>query len=177
MEKIEIETKVTEILQKNPYAIKDTFVDVLKLAQGLDFVVGNAKLQQNEDGFIIVDPSRNELFGYKTQKVIGVNSSRDFPTKRFIIAHELGHFVFNAKEGKLFANREHKNIKGRSEKENKIDYFAACLLMPKDLFVNKVKELKESGYKDNKLIEILSDMFIVPVESARRRIEEVGEVL
>ena len=60
--------------------------------------------------------------------------------------------------------------------ENQADYFAACLLMPADIFSQKYISLKKSKmrYSEQEIVNELSDEFCVPNESVIRRIEEVG---
>lgn len=59
--------------------------------------------------------------------MIGVNHERDLFTKRFIIAHELDHYILHGENKPIFAQRE--KTHGRTPEENEIDFFAACLLM------------------------------------------------
>lgn len=166
IQKSRIEKKVEDILKN--YNLDDAgYVDVLKIAQDNDFLVGNARLKDDEDGFIIVNKSE-KISKYDTHKIIGVNSSRRFVDKRFIIAHELGHFFLNSDE-KIYAHREHRI--GKSDSENEYDYFAACLLMPKEKF----KEAFEDAMKNNKLnvIGSLESQFKVSKEVIRKRIKEL----
>ena len=137
-------------------------VDIIELAHKIGFVVGNAGLDDNDDGFIMVNEDADEILGIKTKKLIGVNVDRDYEKKRFIIAHEIGHYTLHCRGGKIFAHRD--SAHGRSEEENDVDYFAACLLMPEDAF--------KKAFKGNE-IEELSRIFEVPVDSIKRRIDEL----
>lgn len=154
-------------------------VDILELAKELGFQVGIAPLIDEEDGFIIVDDSTSSiqrLTGLKTDKIIGVNSERNIQTKRFIIAHELGHYCLHYKEevsDGMYAHRE--NRKGKNENENDADFFAACLLMPEKAFGKKYKELKDKGLLEDEIVILLANHFNVPKESATRRVAEVTE--
>ena len=147
----------------NEYSIDaSNGVDIVELAHQMGFVVGNAGLDDGDDGFIMVNEDADEILGIKTKKLIGVNADRDYEKKRFIIAHEIGHYTLHCKGGKIFAHRD--STHGRSDEENKLDYFAACLLMPKEAF--------EKAFKEND-IEQLSKIFEVPVDSVKRRILEL----
>jgi len=56
---------------------------------------------------------------------------------RFTVAHELGHYILHSKFGEtpMIAHREDHNIA-----EREANWFAAALLMPKDIFIHKSKE-------------------------------------
>lgn len=153
----------------------DRVVDVIGIAQGLGFVVGNAVLNEDDDGFIVVDESRKEIFGIKTDKLIGVNSNRTLEWKRFIIAHEIGHYILDFKEKNLeglYANRYHS--KGHSRRENAVDFFAASLLMPKNGFRSKYNEIKKKCSDSKEIVKELAKHFVVTVRMAERRVKELG---
>lgn len=174
MEKQRIEAKAQAVLRQFGM-LTDGQVDVLLLAQYAGFVVGNANLDDDEDGIILVNTKEESILGIKTQKLIGVNARRDLPAKRFIIAHELGHYFFRLEKKPggdiILARRE--RMADRSSEENEMDYFAACLLMPADAFRKKYVELKEMGILPSEMPERLSKLFNVPLISAERRVGEV----
>lgn len=174
MEKQRIEAKAQAILRQFGM-LTDGQVDVLLLAQYAGFVVGNANLDDDEDGIILVNTKEESILGIKTQKLIGVNARRDLPEKRFIIAHELGHYFFRLEKKTggdiILARRERLSDRGCEESE--MDYFAACLLMPADVFRKKYEELKEMRIMPSEIPERLSKLFNVPLISAERRVGEV----
>lgn len=168
MEKNVIEGKVIDVMDR--HVIKDDTnpsIDVAKLANKLGFEVRNMEMDDSDDGLIIVGDG---------VKLICINKDRSVPEKRFIIAHELGHFFLNPKSPIInFREKRH----GRSEDENDIDYFAACLLMPKEIFIesyNKVKtllSLKDDDLSYFDVSKILARLFVVPEMSALRRLKEL----
>ena len=169
-----LDDKATEVIRE--YGINPSNgYDIVFLAKSMGFFVATAPLDDGEDGFIIVDGNGNDVLGTGSNKVIVVNSSRNQDVKRFIIAHELGHYVFNGKDKEIFAHREKKRGKYK-EKEQDIDYFAASLLMPKDAFVEKYKHLRDNGKNLSERTTILSRIFLAPIESVLRRIEELNLV-
>lgn len=174
MEKVQIEQKASELLKNyEEYISDDSFVDIVGIARAMGFVVGQATLDDNEDGFIIIDNSKDELLGVKTKKLIVVNKNRDFNLRRFIIAHEIGHYYLECgNSDKAFASREHKT--GKSDKENEIDYFAACLLMPSESFIKKYNEYKEIFNDKIILTLLLSKQFGVTEKTCERRFEELA---
>ena len=175
MEKKQIEEKSEKLFEMAGSAEGE--VDVIKLAKTLGFLVGLTLLPEEEDGFIIADKDTKaieRLTGLRADKVIGINPERDLQTKRFIIAHELGHYILHyeaeASDG-MYAHRENK--KGKDDKENEADYFAACLLMPCVSFKKKYEELKKKKNSQEDIIILLQNYFNVPKESVERRLIEV----
>ncbi len=147
---------------------------MINIARKMGFLVGNIDLDDNEDGFVIVNENKKGIPGQLSNKIIGVNTNRSPKNKMFIIAHELGHYIFEKETSDLiYAHRE--NAKGRTDYENEIDYFAACLLMPKDSFIKRYEALKII-FEDDKdsIINELSDVFKVTINSVDRRLEEIG---
>ena len=173
LEKELIEAKANEITQK--YGTTSGDIDVIKIARNMGFLIGEMELKDEEDGFIVVNENEDSVLGQSSNKLIVVNSDRDALLKYFVIAHELGHYVLrdNVNEP-IFAHRENK--KGKNEKENEIDFFAACLLMPRERF-KKVYESLNVVYEDNenKLLNELSEYFHAPLLSVARRVEEIRE--
>ena len=171
MEKDRIEALAYELLKEFGFSL-DEPVDVIDLAKKMNIAVGTANLDDNVDGFLLIDNDDNNLLGSGKNKVIGVNKNRKFAAKRFIIAHEIGHYKLNYKNEKQFAFRE--NSHGRNRQENDIDYFAACLLMPENAIKIAAGELNKSNIAE--IGRTLADKFNVPVESMLRRLEEVDVI-
>lgn len=174
MDKRTIEQQATLLLARNGYNSEtDDYVDVVSFVQNLGFVVGNAALDDNEDGFLAMRPSNFVEKGdnLSSDKIIGVNAKRTLDWKRFIIAHEFAHSVLHYKEGQVYLHREH--IKGKNRDENDADFFAASLLMPRDSFIRVYNELTNQGLKSNALCMQLATIFRVPLDSVSRRIDEV----
>lgn len=172
VEKKEIEQRADTLLRENNISTLSG-VDVLALAKQLGFTVWTSNLPDSDDGFILVNPNVDKIPGFSNNKVIVVNAERPYVTKRFIIAHEIGHYVLSvsdSKEEEIFAARESQH--GRSDDENDIDYFAACLLMPETSFKAQYEDKKQ--FPLNQLVSELSEVFQVPAGSALRRLEELN---
>lgn len=175
MEKKNIEEKALEFMSQVGYVDDSDAIDVIDIAKKAGFAVGNAMLDDDEDGFIIVQKGAKEILGILTDKLIGVNSARTIEWKRFIIAHELAHYSLHyAKEehNGIYAHREH--IKGKNEAENDADFFAANLLMPREKFIAAYNELKDKQLDLDEIVILLSNKFVVTSRTAERRIEELG---
>lgn len=172
--KHEISKQVTTLLTEYGYNFeKDDYVNIIDFVHTLGFVVGNAKLDDKEDGFLLIQPSEimKNVNGLSNDKIIGVNEKRSLEWKRFIIAHEFAHSVLHYKAGKTYLHRENK--KGKGDDENEADYFAAALLMPEKSFSRVYSQLQKNGLNQNAICMQLAAIFKVPFDSASRRIEEV----
>ena len=176
-EEIEIMTKE---IRNNFGAESDALLDVVELAESNGFIVGTVFMDEDEDGFIVINESENsnkiKVLGIEAEKIIGVNAKHDIKWKRFIIAHELGHYFLHYDESKnmgLYAHRDHNSLE-KNESEQEADYFAAALLMPRESFINKFEELKEKQLGESDIITILSDKYNCEKVAVKRRIGEVN---
>ena len=79
MEKMEIEKLVSGLLKQYGYnEQKDDYIDIVSFTRSLGFNVGNAKLDEKEDGFIAIRPSSAKRRDNLGDKVIAVNKDREF---------------------------------------------------------------------------------------------------
>ena len=174
MERKTIENKAAETLSR----VNDkgsASIDIIGLARHLGFVVGNAELSDDEDGFIIVDEGKKEILGQATDKLIGVRADQSIEWKRFVIAHEIGHYILHYNKevnNGMYAHRDHK--KGKNEFENEADYFAANLLMPADRFLKNYEELQKISLSVEEKVLVLAKRFCVTEKMTIRRFEELG---
>ena len=174
MDKDAIEKKAIEMMEDIGYVDNTDAIDVIEIAKKLGFEVGNAVLKDDVDGFILVEEGKSEILGIKTDKLIGVNSTRNLAWKRFIIAHEIAHYVLQyskVNNNGMFAHRDHR--KGKDEKENEADFFAANLLMPREKFEKKYIELSEKNLEEDDMIILLADKFVVTQPMVERRFGEL----
>lgn len=161
-----IETDVASLLKQSGYSEDtDSYVDIIDFAHHYGFNVVNANLEEKDDGFIAITSNL---------KLIAVNAERSLEWKRFIIAHEFGHYVLHPVKEKDYLYRKRENVKGKNESENAADYFAAALLMPKKAFLKQYQDLKEQELSENTICMQLSSIFKVPLDSVSRRILELN---
>lgn len=115
-----IEQQVKVLLKNYGYSEeRDSCLDIVDFVQTHEFVVGNAELDDNEDGFLAIQPmeSPKNTGNVPYGKVIGVNSKRTLNWKRFIIAHEFAHSVLHYEDGNIYLHRENK--KGKEMKKTR----------------------------------------------------------
>lgn len=161
-----IDTDVPSFLNQFKYIDgTDSYVDIVDFVHQHGFTVVNADLGEKDDGFIAITSDF---------KLIAVNAKRSLEWKRFIIAHEFGHYVLHPVKGKDYLYRKRENVKGKNETENAADYFAAALLMPVKSFREEYKKLKKKNLSENAICMQLSSIFKVPLESVARRIQETS---
>ena len=131
------------------------------------------------DGMLLYDTDNKEFHIH-----INIDNGNKQNSKRgrFTLAHELGHFFLNEhrlglKYGLLEPHASFHNINHKSSIELEADYFASCLLMPKDKFKNFSAEYRKlTGNKKFSLDTILglSNSFQTSVLSTLIRFGEVG---
>jgi len=168
MNKHNIEQKTNYLLESTKYSSGE--VDVLTIAQSLGFIGGLAKLFSNSNGFILIDHSEKQIYriiGISVDKVIGVNVHLDLQTKRFVIAHEIGHYLLHCYSN-FFARRE--SLYQVSREETEADFFASCLLMPQKQFIQRYNELKDKELSKEDMITLLQKSFNVPEDKIKQRI-------
>ena len=175
MDRQRIDEKVSMVLQEHQIDPSNGY-DIVSLAKSMGFFVATGFLEENEDGFIMVNSDGTKLLGTESSKVIIVNSSRNQNQKRFIIAHELGHYLINGKDKQIFAHRK-KEDEVRAENEQEVDYFAASLLMPKEAFQTKSNHLISEGKDLSERVMELAKIFRAPVDSVLRRVEELNLII
>ncbi|MBE6638910.1 MAG: ImmA/IrrE family metallo-endopeptidase [Ruminococcaceae bacterium] len=146
-------------------------VDIFKVATDLGFDVRGAEFQEQLEGLIAVNEHIDKADGFDSNKIIAYNCFKDINTKKFIVAHELAHYISaktNAYDKKIVvASRDHADGYSDDRVEQEMDYIAASLLIPKD-------DLQQF-MKSNANVEIsqVAERYNVSEEMAKRRMTEV----
>ena len=166
----EMETLVENFLQETQ--IQQTIpIDIFEFATNLGFDVRGAEFGESLDGVILVDETLDKIEGFESNKIIAYNCFKDIFTKQFIVAHELAHYIKeknNSKNTKIVvAARDHSNDYSKNKEEQKMDYIAASLLVPKNDLCQFLK--KETDPTTSQL----ANRYNVPEELIERRIKEV----
>ena len=175
MEKSIIEKKAQDLLDKYKVDVSNG-LDIIELATKMGFAVGHAPLPDTEDGFINIDKRKKTLGRASSNMIIGVNDQLGYTKRRFVVAHEIGHYVLEEGVNSLmFAHRD-KNAELRNEDERDKDYFAACLLMPRKEFTQKYHEINKNNSQIYWTVEKLYRIFKAPYISVIRRLEELGMI-
>lgn len=131
------------------------------------------------DGMLVYDTGSSNFHIH-----INVDNGNSQKSKRgrFTLAHEIGHFFLDEhrlglKYGLLEPHASFHNINHKSLIEEEADYFASCLLMPKEKFRNySVEYRRQTGNRKFSFDTILSlsESFETSVLSTLIRFGEIG---
>lgn len=175
-ESASIDDAVEKILKENN--IIDPPINVVKIAVGMGFKVFTVEFtDKNVMGAIADFKSPIPQFGNE-KRVIAVDKNSYATRKIFTIAHEIGHFVMHCGESNDFFERDvYNNPENdmRVQIEREADKFAACLLLPKEMFKDFVANSPYYKARDKEaLIQDICKKYIVSPKTVKLRLEEVG---
>lgn len=168
-----------KILELGGY--KDTLgrTPIVKIVNNFGFsAFKEQNMPKNISGNIFIGGTTKEI--YHNDKVIVVGADEEFYHQRFIIAHELAHYLMDyignekyADSKKLFSMAYLKD--NHDKGEVRADRFAAEILMPANLFSAKYKRVSELSFHDMEYtLKYLSDYFQTKISCIKRRIDELG---
>lgn len=154
-------------------------VDIFKILDRMGFDVYYGDLGKY-DGAMLVDESVKSIDGFDTNKIVVASSRLSYNNALFTLAHELAHFLvyrwMKPHERLQIEFREHSKKGERDDTENFIDYIAASILMPEDLFKRSLAE-KNIYKKDDSIsadaVDAIAQQYDVEFEAAKRRVYEV----
>lgn len=170
----EIEDIVSSIILNHTELNVPAFDIIKYLKEKEGFAIASKPMIDDTTGMLFVN-DEEFVDDTDTHKLIVINSllkeqGNFIQRRRFIIAHEFGHYVLHKKDAIQYAHRDTSNKDALEEKE--ADYFARCLLMPKDIIdvLLEIKFIKDSS-EENK-ISLISRIFNVTRKKAKQRIKE-----
>lgn len=155
----EIETKTRDLLRSILGELEqiETPINLAKILDyyGLSLEIAKFKLE-NVGG------------AYDKSKKIIYLAVDDSPKRQsFTVAHELGHHLLGHKKDEIFYRHQATDFNGQNKKDEKeANYFAASLLMPRELVVKFWERSKD--------IELLAAYFGVSTSAAFWRIKNLG---
>jgi Zn-dependent peptidase ImmA (M78 family) len=117
--------------------------------------------------------AEGRMICYEDYAVILVNSSiTDYSKKRFIIAHEFGHYLMHRKSQSIFNDIDSDFLewKGNKSVESEANEFAAELLMPTDIFLRITRTKKFSL----EFVKEIKDIFKTSLTASSIRFAEKG---
>lgn len=149
---------------------------IVKIAKLFDFKTYKESL--DESGDININGETKQKYGH--DKVILVNRDEELFHQRFVIAHELAHYLFDFlgdstydDKNILFAERYIKD-KPKTSREQRANTFAAEIMMPKELFIRQYNVARREENNHMFIVMYLSKYFETSVESIEKRIKEVS---
>lgn len=172
----EIEELATRILKASEFDAKGIAIPIVKIVKAFDFRAYKEDLKKELPGDISINGKTKEI--YEHDKIILVKKSDELYHQRFIVAHELAHYLFEFlgseeyEKSLEFHDNYHKDDHVTIP-EKRANRFAAAILMPRASFIEQYKIGKAANLQDMYFIEYLSRFFETPEESIVRRIQEV----
>lgn len=150
-------------------------VDIFNIANLLRFDVRGSEFSTDKlEGLILVNEDVDKIEGFDSNKIIAYNCKKDINTKKFIVAHELAHYIAkksNSTDSNIvFAARDHESGYSNDVYEQKMDYIAAALLIP-EVDLRKKYQAKVSQSDD--FYMQVATTYNVEFELAKRRVSEV----
>ncbi len=142
-------------------------VPIVQIAKSMGFKIYQQPMETRLSGFIAVDEELKGLF--HNDKIISVNINDEIGHQRFVIAHELAHYLFDyCPESKEYYDTYVKDTH-ETDSEKIANRFAAELLMPKSSFIEQFRNCKSSS----NVIDELKKKFQVQDKAIIKRLREV----
>lgn len=167
------ENMISNFLKKTNFTIpKNGWLDIIEFATSLGFScnANETVIEENLDGVVYVDEEKGIRY-------IGFNSDRDIEVIRFIVAHELSHYIENRMEKpnkKVTIALRHNFSEERDDKEQLIDYMGVCLLVPADHFKSEIEKYNFLNWSSEEIIGTLAAQYQVTQKVIERRIYELN---
>lgn len=131
-----LEKELKAFYQKTGKQFKE-MDDLFEYSEKLGFSVWKLPLDEEKlDGIIVAN---------KRWKKIGLNQSLNLQDARFVLAHELGHYIkkhLSTDEDNLLIAEKDRILHGedKDDQENDMDYMAAAMLVPQETFIADLRE-------------------------------------
>lgn len=171
----EIRVLANEILSMTNSYSGRCATPIVKIAKSFDFKIYKKSLK--ESGDININGTTFGKYGHN--KVILVNKHDELFHQRFVIAHELAHYLFDFLGNEEYENKNvifadtYQKDKHETLQEKRASTFAAEIMMPKDLFIKQYNIAKQETYSKLFILMYLSKYFETSIDSIERRIMEV----
>lgn len=146
-------------------------IPVDELADSVGALIVRNNFDGSESGFTLRDGERI---------IIGINTRTSRKRQRFSIAHEIGHVVLHPLTTLIVDHsvrmdwRDGVSSLGTNKQEIEANAFAAALLMPQDMIINRVKGYTSQVSSREGLISDLARVFDVSTEAMGFRLINLG---
>lgn len=173
----QIREVANKILSEADYYSNRGATPIVKIAKDFNFKTFKQTLPTKLSGDIYINGDTFEKYGHS--RVILVNKTEQLFHQRFVVAHELAHYLFeylgdplyndlNIKFSDTYFRDQHETIQ-----EKRANYFAAEILMPSKLFIKQYRLAEDLDEGTLFTYMYLSKFFETSVDSIQRRIKEV----
>lgn len=175
----EAERLADNVLECGKYFDISGPMPIVKIAKAFGFAVFKEKKRDdNASGNIFIGGTTKKIYDH--DKVIVVGDDEEYYYQRFIIAHELAHYLMDyigsdiARDPTRLFSEVYIRNNHSAAKEVRADRFAAELLMPAKVFLARYcKAMENSYYNRLYTITYLSELFEIKKSCIERRIQEV----
>ena len=170
-----IEKKINQFLTQCQINPSFQYLDVVILAKKLGFEIISAEHKKFKS-FIVLN--RKKMIANGHNRFLFINKNLSAKEKRFLVAYELGQYIL---EYNLENRYEHstylfKTNLSDNQKDNDANYFACCLLMPKDIFEKDFEILNENTDIEE-IIFLLSEKYRVSEKLVCKRLIQIGKLV
>lgn len=173
----EIRKITKQILSMTNYYSGRCATPIVKIAKLFGFITYKEMLE--ESGDININGETFQKYGHN--QIILVNKEEELFHQRFVVAHELAHYLFDFLGNKdyentniLFAERYIKD-QPKTFREQRANTFAAEIMMPKDLFIKQYNIAVNENNNHLFILMYLSKYFETSMDSIEKRILEVSK--
>lgn len=171
----DMEYLASEILSAMPDTTDDRnscITPVVSIAKAMGFDTFQQDLLWFLSGCIGIN--KKYIKKFKTDHIIFTNRKVHPYQQRFVIAHELAHYLFDYDHTSEVYYNTYKKNSHSAEAEKRANAFAASLLMPKDAFLKEYNKARAKSNNPIFILDYLSDTFKAPRKSVLKRMYEVG---
>lgn len=157
---------------------RDSATPIVKIIKGFDIDVRRSTRMPNGLSGIIYAGGETKKM-YDSDKVIFTDNNDQFEHQRFVMAHELAHYLFDCVCNPEYQNSDRMFYETypiqnhMSKREIRANRFSAELLMPKSLFVREYNRAINKSNNRFFTVRYLARYFQVKESSIERRIHEV----
>ena len=145
------------ITNKRKTQIEEITINLLNRHNYIDDMVDIADIVRQQNYNVFIDDLDNNISGYvdHENREVVLNKNETPERRRFTLAHELGHIILNSNNRIQHRDNILNNqldIYANDDKEVEANYFAGCILMPRNVFIREFNSIKgDIDYKIQKL--------------------------
>lgn len=145
------------ITNKRKTQIEEITINLLNRHNYIDDMVDIANIVRQQNYNVFIDDLDNNISGYvdHENREVVLNKNETPERRRFTLAHELGHIILNSNNSIQHRDNILNNqldIYANDDKEVEANYFAGCILMPRNVFIREFNSIKgDIDYKIQKL--------------------------
>ena len=174
----EITKIASDILCQIDYYSGRGATPIVKIAKEFDFKTYRETLKNGKSGDIHINGETKEKYGH--DKIILVNKKDELFHQRFVVAHELAHYLFEFLGNPEYSDSNvifvdtYKKDQHETPQEKRANAFAAEIMMPRDLFIKQYYIARREDSNRMFILMYLSRFFETSIDSIEKRIMEVS---